>query len=88
MHAACDLNCIVRGEGLPKVMGSHVHWKSGNGGRDVVTGYLIGAIVMTLSVILLLQTFSSAIFRIYGELRRPSAHAELLVIVCIVGLYT
>jgi len=25
MHAACDLNFIVKGEGLLKVTGSHVH---------------------------------------------------------------
>jgi len=27
---ACDLNFIVKGEGLLKVTGSHVHGKSGN----------------------------------------------------------
>jgi len=27
---ACDLNFIVIGEGLLKITGSHVHWKSGN----------------------------------------------------------
>jgi len=26
---ACDLNFIVKGEGLLKVTGSHVHWRSG-----------------------------------------------------------
>jgi len=26
----CDLNFIVKGEGLLKVTGSHVHWKIGN----------------------------------------------------------
>jgi len=26
---ACDLNFIVKGEGLLKVTGSHVHWTSG-----------------------------------------------------------
>jgi len=32
VHAACDLNIIVKCEGLPKVTGSHihVHWKSDN----------------------------------------------------------
>ena len=30
VHAACDLNFIVKGEGLLKVTGSHIHWKSGN----------------------------------------------------------
>jgi len=25
----CDLNFIVKGEGLLKVTGSHIHWKSG-----------------------------------------------------------
>jgi len=39
---ACDLKFIVKGEGLLKVTGSHVHWKSGNISemvldRDVVT---------------------------------------------------
>jgi len=29
-HGACDLNFIVKVEGLPKVTGSRVHWKSGN----------------------------------------------------------
>jgi len=29
-HAACDLNLIVKDEGLLKVTGSHVEWKSGN----------------------------------------------------------
>jgi len=28
VHAACDLNFIVKGEGLLKVTGSHLHWKS------------------------------------------------------------
>ena len=27
---ACDLNFIVKGEGLLKVPGSHIHWKSFN----------------------------------------------------------
>jgi len=27
---ACDLKFIDKGEGLLKVIGSHVHWKSGN----------------------------------------------------------
>jgi len=39
---ACALNFIVKGEGLLKVAGSHVHWKSGSISktvldRDVVT---------------------------------------------------
>jgi len=29
VHSA-DFNFIVKGEGLLKVTGSHVHWKSGN----------------------------------------------------------
>jgi len=29
-HVSCDLNFIVKGEGLLKVTGSHVHWKSSN----------------------------------------------------------
>jgi len=29
-HEDRDLNFIVEGEGLLKVTGSHVHWKSGN----------------------------------------------------------
>jgi len=28
LHAACDLNFIVKGEVLLKVTGSHVHWKT------------------------------------------------------------
>ena len=27
MHAACDLNIIVKCEGLLKVTGSQIHWK-------------------------------------------------------------
>jgi len=43
-HAACDLNFTVKGEGLFKVTGSPVHWKSGNISetvldRDVTTGH-------------------------------------------------
>jgi len=39
---SCDLNFVVKGEGLLKVTGNHVHWKSGNIsktvlGRNVVT---------------------------------------------------
>jgi len=30
MHVACDLNFIVKGEGLFKVAGSHIHWRSSN----------------------------------------------------------
>jgi len=42
MHAAYDLNFNVKTEGLFKVTGSHVHWKSGNISevvlvRDIVT---------------------------------------------------
>jgi len=43
-RSACDLNFIVKGEGLLKVTRSHVHWKSDNKliseavlHRDVVT---------------------------------------------------
>jgi len=32
-HVACDLNIIVKGEGLLKVTGSHLHWKSVNIGN-------------------------------------------------------
>ena len=35
-HTACDLNFIVTGEGLLKVTGSHVHWKSGNTSKTVL----------------------------------------------------
>jgi len=40
-HTVCVLNFIVKGEGLLKVTGSHVQWKSDNvGAKDVVTtGY-------------------------------------------------
>jgi len=42
IHAACDLNLIVKAGGLLKVTDSHLHWKSGNISetvldRDVVT---------------------------------------------------
>jgi len=42
VHSACDLNFIVKGEGLLKVTGSHVHWKCDNVlemmlDRDVLT---------------------------------------------------
>jgi len=42
VHLAFDLNFIVKCEGLLKVTGSHIHWKSGNISetvldRDVVT---------------------------------------------------
>jgi len=30
MHTSCDLNIIVKGEGLLKVTGCHVHWKNDN----------------------------------------------------------
>jgi len=30
VHLACDLNFIIKGERLLKVMDSHVLWKSGN----------------------------------------------------------
>jgi len=44
MHATCDLNFIVKGKGLLKVTGSHIHWKSDNISetlldRDVVTSH-------------------------------------------------
>jgi len=29
-HAACDLNFIVKGEGLLEITGSHLQWKSDN----------------------------------------------------------
>jgi len=42
MHSACDLNFIVKAEGLFKVTGSYIHWKSCNIlemviDRDIVT---------------------------------------------------
>jgi len=42
VHVACDLNFTVKREGLLKVTGSHVHWKSSNISgtvldRDVIT---------------------------------------------------
>jgi len=42
VHTTCDLNIIVKSEGLLKVTGSHVHWNSNNIlemmlDRDVVT---------------------------------------------------
>jgi len=42
VHAPCDLNFILIGEGLLKVTGNHVHWNSGNMSemvlyRDVIT---------------------------------------------------
>jgi len=58
VHAACDLNFIVKGEKLLKVTDSHVHWRSGNISetviyRDVVTtGHkleMIGLLVYGLS---------------------------------------
>jgi len=29
VHVACDINFIVKGEGLLRVTGSHILWKSG-----------------------------------------------------------
>jgi len=42
MHAACNLNIIVKGGRLLKVTGNHIHWKSDNVleavlDRDVIT---------------------------------------------------
>jgi len=42
VHAACDLNIIIKGEGFLLVTGSHVHSKNANISetvldRDVVT---------------------------------------------------
>ena len=54
---ACDLNFVVKGEGLLKVIGSHVHYKNSNISetvldRDVVTmADLTAAIIMTLSIL-------------------------------------
>jgi len=57
---ACDLNFILKGEGLFKVTGSHVHWKSGNILETVLdterkwylyTTFLIAVTVMTLIVL-------------------------------------
>ena len=33
-RTVCDLHFIVKGEGLLKVTGSHVHWKSGNSSEN------------------------------------------------------
>ena len=30
MHVACNLRCVVKYEGVLKVTGSHVHYKSGS----------------------------------------------------------
>ena len=104
VHAACDLNFIVKAEGLLNITDNHIHWKSGNISekvldRDVVTTghngklsymtYVIAEIVMTLGVffkvIPLLQTFSSATFRICGMSHGPSA---LLIVWLFYFLFT
>jgi len=36
VNAACDLNFVVKGEGLLKVTGSHVHSKSGDISETVI----------------------------------------------------
>jgi len=51
MHVACDLNINVKGEGLLKVTGSHIHWKSNSIletvlDRDVTTGHPYEAILV------------------------------------------
>ena len=40
-HMACDLNIIVKGEGLLRVTGSHVRWKSGNISETVLDGDVV-----------------------------------------------
>jgi len=67
VYLACDLNFIVKDEGLLKVTGTHVHWKSGNRPisgtvlrtdfvttgheQEVILVYDLSATVMTLSVL-------------------------------------
>ena len=41
VHSTCDLNFIVKDEGLLKVTGSHVHWKSGNISEIVLDGDVV-----------------------------------------------
>jgi len=51
---SCDLNIIVKCEGLLKVTGSHIHWKSDNTSemmldKDVVTtGYQQEVILVSI----------------------------------------
>jgi len=40
-HMACDLNFIVKGEGLLKVTGSHLHWKSGDISETVLDRHVV-----------------------------------------------
>jgi len=40
-HVACDLNIIVKCEGLLKVTASHVHWKSDNISEMVLDGDVV-----------------------------------------------
>jgi len=92
VHVACNLSFVVKNEGVLKVTGSHVHFKSGSVlktvlGKDVETSpqtgsdmpysHLIAAAVMTLGVC---QGHSSlASFCILTSASRgPSAIAELL----------
>ena len=41
VHAACDLNFIVKGERLLKVAVSHTHWKSDDISETVVDRYVV-----------------------------------------------
>jgi len=41
VHTACDLNIILKDEGLLKVTGSHVHWKSDNISETMLDGDVI-----------------------------------------------
>jgi len=38
---ACDVNIIVKGEGLLKVTGSHIHWKNDNISETVLDRYVV-----------------------------------------------
>jgi len=73
---ACDLNFIVKREGLLKVTGSHIQWKSGNiletlQDRNLTTGSDNHS-----------ARLFSVIFHICGASCGSSASAELFVLKC------
>jgi len=92
---ACNLSFVVKNEGVLKVTGSYVHFKSGSVLKTVLEkvvetispqtgsympyGHLIAATVMTLGVCQGHSSIASFII-LTSALSGPSAKAELLVI--------
>jgi len=80
----CDLNVIVKGEGLLKVASSHLHWKIGNISEMMLDRYVVTA-GHYLEVILVYGLFNSSSCYDLEYSLIPLLQAFSSVLFCICG---